>query len=159
MAYTALPMVMPMRAIVIYGSKHGNTEKVAMAVAAGMADAGVGAECRSIAASSEEDLLGMDLWVFGSVTRWGGAPLVMRTLLRNGLKEDGARKKRAAVFDTRYHGMGKGAAESMSSILSKAGVQVVASDHFTVKGIKGPLLEGEEERARAFGAAVARAVL
>jgi flavodoxin len=145
-----------MRAIVIYDSKHGNTEKIAEAIASGLREAGVEVECRKLALSSEEDLVGRDLWVLGSGTRWGGAPLGMKTLLRNGLKEDAIRSKRGAFFDTRFADMGKGAAETFSAIFSKSGAEVIATEHFTVLAMRGPLLEGEEEKAKAFGLRLGR---
>lgn len=147
-----------MRAIVIYDSKHGNTEQIAQAIAAGVAEAGAAVECRKISMSSEEDLRGVDLWVLGSMTRWGGAPFVLRTLLKNGLKEEGAKSKRGAVFDTRYAHMAKGASENLAATFAKAGVEVIGAEHFVVAGLKGPLLEGEVERAHAYGIKLGRAL-
>jgi flavodoxin len=148
-----------MRAIVIYDSKHGNTEKIAEAIAAGVAEAGVAVECRKISMSSEEDLRGVDLWILGSMTRWGGAPFVLRTLLKNGLKEEGAKAKRGAVFDTRYANMTKGASENLSALFTKAGVDVIGEEHFVVAAMKGPLQEGEVERAHAYGLKLGRKLL
>jgi flavodoxin len=147
-----------MRAIVIYDSKHGNTEQVAQAITSGVAETGVVVECRKISISSEEDLRGVDLWILGSMTHWGGAPFVLRTLLKNGLKEEGARSKRGAVFDTRYANMAKGASENLAATFTKAGVEVLGAEHFVVAGMKGPLLEGELERARAYGIRLGRAL-
>lgn len=145
-----------MRAIIIYDSKHGNTEQVAQAIASGLAESGIETECRKLAASSEEDLVGRDLWVLGSGTRWGGAPLGMKTLLRNGLKEDGIRSKKGAFFDTRFADMGKGASDNLAAIFSKSGAEVIATEHFTVAAMRGPLLEGELDKAKAFGVKLGR---
>ena len=90
------------------------------------------------------------------MTRWGGAPFVLRTLLKNGLKEEGTKSKRGAVFDTRYANMAKGAAENLAAIFAKSGVEVIGAEHFTVAALKGPLLEGEAERARAYGVKLGR---
>jgi hypothetical protein len=80
----------------------------------------------------------------------------MKTLLRNGLKEDGIRSKKGAFFDTRFADMGKGAADNLAAIFSKSGAEVIATEHFTVAAMRGPLLEGEVERAKAFGTKVGR---
>ena len=64
-----------------------------------------------------------------------------------------------AAFDTQVRGpFGKGAPE-IARLLEAAGYAPLAEpEGFVVKGRHGPLKDGEAERARAWGAELARAV-
>ena len=144
-----------MKALVLFDSKHGNTEKVAQAIAAGLRQAGIeSVDCRALSASGEEDFRGKDLWVLGTPTHYGSVPFRFSTLLKNALKEDHPDVK-AAVFDTRMKDFPKGAALKLRKILEKKGKPVIADASFVVDGMRGPLTEGEEERARLFGMQIA----
>jgi hypothetical protein len=70
----------------------------------------------------------------------------------------------AAAFDTRGSGhpmLSKmdHAARTEEKLLGKLGARLVApAEHFYVAGTKGPLVEGEEERARHWGQSLAAAL-
>ncbi len=148
-----------MNALVLYDSKHGNTEKIAQAIAAGLKEGGVATvECRALAASGEEDFRGRDLWVLGAPTHYGSLPFRFSALLKNALKEDHPGVK-AAIFDTRMKDFPRGSVVKLRKILEKKGKTVIGEESFVVNGMRGPLADGEEERARLFGKQVAESVL
>ena len=144
-----------MKALVMFESKHGNTERIAQAISAGLREGGVeSVDCRSLSASGEEDFREKDLWVLGSTTHYGGMPFRYSVLLKNALREDHLGVK-AAVFDTRMKDFPKGAGAKIRKLLEKKGKEVIAESSFVVVGMRGPLVEGEEERARLFGKEIA----
>ena len=53
----------------------------------------------------------------------------------------------------------KGAALKLRKILEKKGKPVIADASFVVDGMRGPLAEGEEEKARLFGKQIAVSIL
>jgi flavodoxin len=144
-----------MNALVLFDSKHGNTERIAQAIAAGLREEGIEpVECRALSQSGEEDFRGRDLWVLGTPTHYGSVPFRFSTLLKNALKEDHPGAK-VAIFDTRMKDFPKGSAVKLRKILEKKDKPIIAEDSFVVVGMRGPLAEGEEERARLFGKDVA----
>lgn len=149
----------PMNALVLYDSKHGNTEKIARAIAAGLKEGGVEpVECRALASSGEEDFRGKDLWVLGAPTHYGSLPFRFSALLKNALQEDHP-GVRAAIFDTRMKDFPKGAVVKLRKILEKKNKRIIGEDSFVVNGMRGPLADGEEERAIRFGKQIAQSFL
>ncbi len=148
-----------MKAIVIYDSQFGNTEKIAQAVRDALSDT---AETRLMRASSvaPRDLMAADLLVVGSPTqRFHATELVDRFL--KGASLHGIR---AAAFDTRFDmndvdsrtlrlavkvaGDSAYAAPRIAAVLEKAGATMVAApEGFIVTDTEGPLRDGELERA------------
>ena len=148
-----------MKAIVIYDSQFGNTEKIAQAIRDALTDT---AETRLMRASSvaPRDLMAADLLVVGSPTqRFHATEPVDRFL-----KGTSLRGMRAAAFDTRFDmddvdsralrlavkvaGDSAYAAPRIAAVLEKAGAtMVVAPEGFIVTDTEGPLREGELERA------------
>ena len=148
-----------MKALVLFDSKYGNTERIAQAIAIGLREGGVEAvDCRALSASGEEDFREKDLWVLGTPTHYGSLPFRYSALLKNALKEDHPGVK-AAVFDTRMKDFPKGAEAKLRKLLEKKGKPVIAGSSFAVAGMRGPLAEGEEERARMFGKEIADSLL
>ena len=148
-----------MKAIVIYDSQFGNTEKIAQTIRDALSDT---AETRLMRASSvaPRDLMAADLLVIGSPTqRFHPTEPVDRFL-----KGTSLRGMRAAAFDTRFDmddvdsralrlavkvaGDSAYAAPRIAAVLEKAGAtMVVAPEGFIVTDTEGPLREGELERA------------
>ena len=149
-----------MKAIVFYDSKHGNTEAIAEAIVRGMQAEGLEDVTLTKLKGADEDVFkGMDLWVVGSPTHWGSTGFRLKTLIINALKYEGAGKK-AAVFDTRYADMNRGGADKLVRIMNKYEVPIVTEpEHFKVESVRGPLLEGEKQRAEDYGRKIAKAVL
>ena len=137
-----------MRVTVVYDSVYGNTEKVAKAIGAAIAGEVRVAKVGEVSASGLQDA---DLLVLGSPTLGGRPTEPMQGFLAS-LSEAQLKGKKAASFDTRYAGrfvkVFGFAAEKMSESLTAKGATLVAPPQpFIVTGKKGPLKEGELERA------------
>ena len=143
-----------MKALVVYDSVYGNTEAIAKAVAAAL-----GADAR-VARAPDVDptALGeLDLLVVGAPTH-GGRPMPSVQAFIDRLTD--LKGLRVAFFDTRSEGkfarmFGEAATRGAESLKAKGAVPVGTAEGFFVKGKKGPLKEGELERAAAWARAVA----
>ncbi len=149
-----------MRAIIVFDSKHGNTERIAEAIGKGLKESGVSfVTVIWVNKACEDDFHDMDLWIVGSPTRWGGPTFKVRALLSNAIRYEG-KGRRFAVFDTRFEKVHTGASEKLRVTLRKGGLaEVIEPDHFVVMGGNGPLKEGEESRAEAYGKRIAERAL
>lgn len=169
------------RALVVYESIFGDARTIAHAVAAGLAET---MPADVVAAADAPTEIGADvgLLVVGGPNHAFGMP---RPTTRQsavdqnqaqiadvhaGLHEwlEAARAPRsalpAAAFDTRGAGHPvlsrmDHAAKTEEKLLRELGAEVVApAEHFSVSGTEGPLVEGEEERARYWGRILAELV-
>lgn len=166
-------------AVVVYESMFGDAEKIARAVAQGLSER---LDVQVITAAEAPTQLGSDvrLLVVGGPTHVTGMP---RPSTREGAVKDGAqvadtskglhewleRADRldgvsAAAFDTRMdhpkmltkldH-----ASRIEEKLLHRLGATLAApAEHFAVRDEKGPLVDGEEDRARQWGAALSEIV-
>jgi len=142
-----------MKALVVYDSMYGNTEAIAKAVAAAL-----GADAR-VARAPDVDptVLGeLDLLVVGAPTH-GGRPMPSVQAFLDALPA--IQGVAVAVFDTRSEGrfarmFGEASARAAAQ-LRERGAVVVGTEGFLVKGKKGPLKEGELERAVAWARDIA----
>lgn len=169
-----------MRALVVYESMFGNTQQIAEAIAAGLREQ---AEVELVEVGhADPSVEGFDLVVVGgpihawSMTRAssregaqqqaGDTPLVSQGV---GVREFLAalhdahpeHPAAAATFDTairtRWFPVGS-AAKPAAKQLTAHGYRLVAKpQHFYVTDTRGPLVEGELERARSWAAGLARA--
>ena len=162
-----------MKAIVVYESLWGNTAAVARAIAEGL---GSGAQALStaeatsaVAAGAELIVAGAPLFAFqlptdkiretirGKAATFPAPPDLSHPALRAWLETVPPGKGRAAAFETRIWWSPGGATGSILRALKKAGYAPLArGKRFRVAGLTGPLKAGELERARAWGAALAR---
>jgi flavodoxin len=152
-----------MRAIVIFDSKFGNTEKIAQAIARGIGTLG---SVRVLSAADPTPAFAErpDLLIVGGPTQSRGMSPALRSVLD--AVPQGLRGVSAATFDTRYRGpkliMGS-AAEAAAKSLGKAGNRIVAAPEGFYVGRTGPMeqqaLEGGElERAEAWARTVGAVV-
>lgn len=135
-----------MKALVVYDSTFGNTEKVAQTIAAAL-----GAEARRASKTTPADLAGYDLVVIGAPTNGGQATPPMRAFLKS-LGKGTAGGKAVAVFDTRdthrwVSIFGYAAKRITKQLAGYGAVPVAEPEGFFVTGTKGPLKDGELERA------------
>ena len=162
-----------MKAIVVYESLWGNTAAIARAIAEGI---GPEARALSTAEASGAAIAGADLIV-------AGAPVIAFRLpsdrMRKSISDDPKHAKtppnlshppmrswlaalpkgkgRAAAFETRFWWSPGGATSAITKGLERAGYRSVAKrQRFIVKGTYGPLRDGELERAREWGAELAK---
>lgn len=162
-----------MKAVVVYESLWGNTAAIARSVAEGI---GPQARALSTAEATGEAMAGVDLIV-------AGAPLIAFRLLTEGTRRSierdpkHARKPpnlsspsmrswlaalpegsgRSAAFETRFRWSPGSATGAIARELARRGYRRIAQDQrFLVTGTYGPLAAGEMERAKAWGAELAR---
>ena len=172
---SATPVV---RALVVYESMFGNTEKVAAAVARGLQAEGV--ETGLVEAQHATTLLptDLDLLVVGGPThgfsmsrtstradavRQGAPEQRTRLGIREWLETvqcDPAHAPRVATFDTRVtkvRWLPQAAAASAARAARKRGLEVVGKPHgFLVEDLRGPLVGHELEHAVAWGEQLAQ---
>ena len=146
-----------MKALLVYFSQFGNTQKVAQAVAEGLEPAAsvrvIGAERLSV-----PELDGIDLLVMGSPAHRMNLPEAVRPVLAQ-LPRHSLHGKWVAAFDTSYK-MSRWlapftAARKLARQLRKlGGRQAAGPETFHVQGKEGPLYDGELVRAGAWARAV-----
>jgi flavodoxin len=143
-----------MKALVIYDSLYGNTEKIAKAIA----DA-VGGEAKPAGKVDLSELKGLYLLIVGSPTH-GGKPSPGMQEFLNKIPANALNNVKVAAFDTRFekseHGIGLrllmavinfAAPRIAKALESKGGKLVGEPEGFIVSGKEGPLNEGELDRA------------
>ena len=148
-----------MKALVIYDSQFGNTEQIAKAIGGAL-----GAEAKVVKAGEvkPEDIASSHLIIIGSPTQGGRQTAAIKTFLDN-LPADALKGKRFAAYDTRFKNVfakvfGYAAPRIESAIKAKGGNTTAQPQGFFVKGTKGPLLDGELERAATWAKAIAAGV-
>jgi flavodoxin I len=147
-----LPVKNNMKAIVVYDSVFGNTEKVAHAISKS-----IDAKAVSVSRMTPELLSGIELLIVGSPTR-AFRPTKNISRFLNRLPD--LKKMKVAAFDTRASlkdanskfltfmvGIFGYAAETMAKKLKSKNGRLVACEGFFVKDSKGPMKDGEIKRA------------
>jgi flavodoxin len=148
-----------MKVVVVYDSIFGNTAQIARAVTDSLRPTGDVVISRVNDASTEQ-LKDAQLIVVGSHTR-GFRPTQPLQKYLDSIPEDSLNGVRAASFDTRISlgdiknvilrflvKLGGWAAMRITVTLQKKGGNlIVPPEGFIVKGVNGPLAEGELERA------------
>jgi hypothetical protein len=163
-----------MNSVVVYESHWGNTAAIAQAIAEGL-----GPESRALtttdatpAALADVDLIvaGAPVMAFGlpsermlenvaeSAERAPSPPDLSHASMREWLEGLAVGHGLAAAFDTRVRWTPGGATGVIERGLRRAGYAPLArAKGFVVKGMYGPLREGELDKAREWGAQLANA--
>jgi len=141
-----------MRALVVYDSVYGNTEEIAKAI--GGAIEGEVSVLRAGEVGPPE-LENIGLLVVGAPTQGGRATPAIRDFLGRVSKAE-INGLNAAAFDTRVATkvakiFGYAAGKIAGNLKKKGANLIVEPEGFFVEGTKGPLTEGELERAAAWG--------
>ncbi len=166
-----------MRALVVYESMFGNTRTIAEAVAVGLSLRGVDVEVTEVGDQIDPSHLEVDLLVVGAPThtftlsraetRASAADHTDQPLLSNGR---GVREwldelptdlpLNVAAFDTHADKrLPGGASKSIRRRLRRLGYPLVLpAESFLVTDMTGPLVDGEMQRARGWGAHLASAM-
>lgn len=160
-----------MKALILYDSKFGNTERVAQAMGAALREVAA-VETLHVDTVTPEQLAGVDLLVVGSPTQGFRPTKPVANLLRD-LPRGSLRGVRVAAFDTRFaqseiakvrilaflvrlFGF---AAEKIATRLKRRGGDLVAPpEGFVVSGTEGPPADGELVRAAAWAKRLATQV-
>ena len=151
-----------MKALIIYDSFFGNTEKIAHAIGDALSSS-MKVEVFKVSDVKPEQLTGLDLLIVGSPTRAFRPSPGISSFLKN-VSANQLQGIKAAAFDTRISvnyirshllrflmDLFGYAAKPISKKLGKKGAQIViAPEGFGVMDTKGPLKEGEFERAAAW---------
>ena len=139
-----------MKALIVYDSVYGNTEKIARAIAGALTPS---AEVKVLRPGevNPSDLESLDLLVVGSPTQ-GGRPTPAIQDFLNKVPERAIKGVNVAAFDTRFSTklvgiFGYAAGKIASSLKRNGGTLVLPPEAFFVKSKEGPLKEGELERA------------
>jgi flavodoxin len=143
-----------MKALIVYDSVYGNTEKIARAIADGITPSGEAKVLRAGEANRSE-LESVDLLIVGSPVH-GGRPTSTVQDFLNKMAQQSLKDIKVAAFDTRATSkfakiFGNAAGRIAGHLTKKGGVLIVPAEGFFVTGTKGPLKEGELERAAAWG--------
>ena len=150
-----------MKALIIYDSVFGNTEKIAAAMAEGIKKCK--AEVLHFKDADPDKLAGLSLLIIGSPTQ-GYRPTSEIVKFLNSIPEGLIQDVAVAAFDTRVASgdikkkffrfiadTGGYAANPIADKLrKKGGILVLPPEGFFVESEKGPLKEGETERASAW---------
>ncbi len=150
-----------MKALTVYDSVFGNTEKVAQAMGAAL-EGQAEVTTKRVGAVTAADLAGVDAVVAGSPTRKFTATPAIKNWIK-GLPSGSLQGVKVAAFDTRveikedtpgilkfFVNLFGYAAEPMAkSLVKKGGSQAMEPAGFIVAGSEGPMREGERERAAA----------
>ena len=146
-----------MKALIVYDSLYGNTEKIARAIGDGISGE---VKVLPVGEANSAELKGIDLLIVGAPTH-GGRPKPMTQTFLDKIPTDGLKGKNVAAFDTRFaykdHGLplqvlmraiGFAAPKIANRLKKKGGKLVVKPEGFIVEGKEGPLKHGELERAK-----------
>jgi flavodoxin I len=137
-----------MKALIVYDSVYGNTEKIAKAIAEAITPSNEVKVLRAGEANPSE-LASTDLLIVGSPTHGGRPTPAVQDLLNKVPKLQGIN---VAAFDTRIPTklvkvFGYAAGRIARNLKGKGGTLIASPEGFFVTASKGPLKEGELERA------------
>jgi flavodoxin I len=138
------------KALIVYDSVYGNTEKIARAIAEAITPSDEVKILRAGEANPSE-LTSIDLLIVGSPTH-GGRPTPAIQDLLNKVPKLSLQGIKVAAFDTRYSTklvavFGYAAGRIAGNLKKKGGTLIASPEGFFVTASKGPLKEGELERA------------
>ena len=137
-----------MKILVVYDSVYGNTEEIAKAIGDG-----IGEDAKVVKAENTgpADLESVELLIVGAPT-YGGRPTPKMKEFLDNIRAVSLKGVKIATFDTRVPAtwvkiFGFAAGKIEKRLRSQGGESVIKPEGFFVSGTKGPLVEGENERA------------
>ena len=154
-----------MKTLIIYDSAYGNTEKIAQSVASAIRNDGEVKVLR-VSEVTHDRISGIDLLVVGSPTQRFRATPDLSEFLKQ-MPDHALDGIGVATFDTRFTEekikdtsrvlkffvgvFGYAAKPIAEQLVAKGGHLVLPPEGFYVNDTEGPLLEGELQRAEAWG--------
>ena len=147
-----------MKVLIVYDTLHGNTEKIAKALKEGIASKH---EVKLIKAAESKisDIKNIEMLMLGSPTHGGWYTEPIKNFL-GAIPEKGLQNIKAAAFDTgstkenqnifvkALIGFFGYASPRIAKVLNKKEANNIGSETFFVLDMKGPLKDGEIERAK-----------
>ena len=151
-----------MKALVVYDSIYGNTERIAQAIG-GALQSQADVQILRVGDVKPEHMAGLSLLVAGAPTHGSMASPAMKAWLK-ALAPNSLRGVKVAAFDTRVAVsdikptiaaffvklFGYAAPAIANSLAKHGGTLVIPAEGFFVKDTQGPLKDGEMERAAAW---------
>jgi flavodoxin len=159
-----------MKAMVVYDSGFGNTEKIAQAIGQGLGSP-EDVEIVRVGDVKPDQVRGVPLLIVGSPTQ-KFSPTGATTSFLKGIPQSGLQGVKVAAFDTRFPVseiervrilaffvkiFGYAAKPIADRLQKKGGKLVIPPEGFFVEGTEGPLQEGELERAAGWAKQVMQA--
>jgi flavodoxin len=146
------------KALIVYYSLFGNTEKVANALATGLQGGGCVAETVKVDAVNLSGLSDIDLLCVGTPVHAFNISKPVKEFLEKLMSQDGLSGKKAFAFDTKMKSRLAGTAGGkIEKKLKQLGLEIVKpAKSAVVKGREGPLEEGAEETFKQIGAELAK---
>jgi len=144
------------RALVVYHTVYGNTEKAAKAVRDGIASAGLEAECKRIQDTRPDDLKAFDVIIFGTPTHMENVPEDVRRFM-DPLKQIDLTDIKVVAFDTRYEDEPIGGLETLEKYMKSYGMRMLSSrlPVLLPSGAgEGPLIKNELSKCTRFGKSI-----
>ena len=152
-----------MKALIVYDSFFGNTEKIAQSIGKAFGTSNEDAVCK-VSGVKKDMLQGLDYLIVGSPTRAFSPSPAIRSFLK-GISKDQLAGVKVAAFDTRIAMTDKvpgflrfmanlfGYADKpiLDNLKKKGGKEALPSEGFFVLDSEGPLKEGELDRALEWG--------
>lgn len=151
------------KAVVIYDSRFGNTEKIARALARGMEKQDVKVDCFKVDEVDVQKLVEYDFLAVGGPTHMLGMSEPMKEFLEN-LNTVDISGKKGFCFDTRNQSRFNrfdlnSAAKRIEKRMKKMKVKMIKPrKSATVEGREGPLEEGMEEIFEQIGVEIAELI-
>jgi flavodoxin len=143
------------KAIIIYDTKFGNTEKIVKSLASGMNERGIEVECVKVENVQINKLTEYDLLAIGGPTHGFGISKPIKEFLEK-FKHIDLQDKKAFAFDTKNRGRWGSAAKGIEKRLQRIGMNLVKPcASAIVQGLKGPLQDGMENKFKEIGAELA----
>jgi flavodoxin len=148
------------KALIVYHSLYGNTEKVARALAKGLEEGGFDVGCVQVDAVEFDELSGYDLLVVGGPTHSLGVSKPIAAFLERLKSVEGLSGKKAFALDTKYKRRFAGSAGAKIEGKMKSFGLTIVKPHASayVEGKEGPLKEGVEEAFEQLGVELAKKV-
>ena len=156
-----------MEALLIYDSVYGNTERVAQAIG-NVLSAQTKVRVLRVSDFKPADLANLNLLIIGSPTQQFRASPAIKKFI-SGIRKGELNGVQVTAFDTRL-GMddmpsrilppfvkifGYAAKPITNALVSKGGKLIASPEGFFVKGMEGPLKDGELERAECWAGQIA----
>ncbi len=147
-----------MKALIVYDSVFGNTEKLANALASGLKGEKIDVDVVKVDSVNLEELSRVDLLCVGSPTHAWNASKSTKEFLEHLLTVQGLKGKKAFAFATKMKSRLSGdAGGEIENKLKDAGLTVTRRAYTAnVEGREGPLEEGAEEALKKIGEELAQ---
>ena len=146
-----------MSVLIVYESKYGNTKKVAETIGEGITEAGKEIHVTHVKEVENDTVKDFDVILIGSPTYVGSPAKSIKKFIKS-LVDMSLQGKSYAVFDTQMGGTGGGflrnTVKKMEEQIEKTIPdlkKIISGLQVGVKGIKGPLSDGELSRCKNFG--------